>query len=239
MEEKGICPSCGQFAPLQNGTCIYCMQREASINMINTFRKEMSNVTNAFQFIQNAPQQIDQQRRILQSTNSGGIIIILMIIGVLVTLVLFSGLDAALNNTSSEMVVIMFLVILIVGVILFVNIIISAGKSQETAKNQISYLESEFQRALNDIARAWRNSNKILPIKYCAPELSYDIQSILVNRRASTIQEAINVYEDDLYKNNMLRSQQEIYSKTQMIADLNKISAIANTVTAYNTFRRT
>lgn len=96
----------------------------------------------------------------------------------------------------------------------------------EMSEKQLPVIEEQIVDTYNDIQPLIDS----FPPAYCYPYAVERVIFFIENLRADSLKEALNIYEDEVYKNNMLAEQR----KQTMYA---RISAAANLATANNTAR--
>lgn len=229
--EQQVCPSCGNYTTLIDGECALCKQRKGTIELIEQFQEDMKPVENAFDFILNYENTLDYyNKKIKQARGNRDFLQVAFILGIIVTCVLMLG-------TFLNLGLIVLAIFGLIGTVIFYSSFRKTNKNIDEAQDKINECNNSNQYALTDISNCYNNSNKFIPIKYSAPLLVNEIKQILVNRRANSIQEALNIYETDLYQNKMLSAQANQQAQMALIAGLSAISATANVVTAFNTRR--
>lgn len=219
--EQQVCPSCGNYTTLIDGECSLCKQRKGTIELIEQFQNNMQQVDGAFEFIIHYNETLEYYKKIIKETKYNKKLFEIL------------GITFALSFMATIILIPLAIIIIVIGDKHSKKLLLNI----EEAQNKLNECVNSYQIALTDISNCYNNSNKFIPIKYSAPLLVNEIKQILVNRRANSIQEALNIYETDLYQSKMLDSQNTQQAQLALIAGLSAISATANVVTAFNTRR--
>ena len=111
------------------------------------------------------------------------------------------------------------------------NAVPDAQNKINNYRNQIENLMVQIPKIESQIAITYTNAEPLIksfPPDYCYAEAISRVIFFIKNSRADSMKEALNMYEDEVYKDKMLAEQkkQTAYAK---------ISAAANIQTAYNT----
>lgn len=87
-----------------------------------------------------------------------------------------------------------------------------------------------ISRRMNDVAQALRSEYlTVFPGQYLDEEIVGYLLSLVSNYRASTLQEAINLFEEEQHRMRMERSQQQIIAEQQKTQRLQVMSTVINT----------
>lgn len=107
----------------------------------------------------------------------------------------------------------------------------SQNKSLKRVQTEMNSHEEEVVQICNAIDK---NSISTIPPKYRYYYAAQFLYEALVNQRAMDMQEAVNLYEDYLYKQQMMQQQQQQNAMLRSIANTSAFNATVNTANYIN-----
>lgn len=189
-----------------------CLDRNALLNNLNNLRNTYSNYIYA-------KQKVDKCKPIIYF---GWKILALVIISIIIYIILMLGKGKRSYQTHTfyrafapSIMFICKLAFLTIAILLIVSIIlrISDVRKYKKYKKIIPYVISnieETERSINSISRELA-SYDLLPV--CYWHLGHYIIQYILNRRADTIKEAINLYETEYRQDMQFRNQMEALNR--------------------------
>ena len=159
-------------------------------------------------------------------------------------LILLIGIFCAVNNL---LVIGVFLIIGSVGLFAFylIKVLINRENgTQRRRRERMELLQSEQKTVLVQIDAIYGNSEIVglYPQKYLFSDAVDFCRSLVEDMRADSIKEAINLYEEEMYRDRIEKSQRNavetlknIERETTKARTAAQFAAVASGITAYNT----
>lgn len=240
MSSREMCNVCGEYTEHIDGECIQCKQRNSIKTGLKQFMQEMSPCNKEIELIEDEKsirQYIDNTSDDLKYNY--GVMVVAVILGLLFTAAGFSATAEASNVAivnGKRMAVNIRIVRILLALIPFVVCTVAGylaciekPKRNRMARiGRIQALQRDLDAAKKKIIQTYENSSKYTSLKYIDPNTLKNIHSILEDRRASNMTDALKIYEDDLYHSKVLKNQA---AENQRLAYIEAFNAL----TAFNT----
>ena len=226
MSSKEMCNVCGEYTEHIDGECIQCKQRDSVKMGLRQFMQEMSHCNKEIKLIEDEKsirQYIDNTSGTLKYCY--GIMTAIILLGLFFAICVYAAKDSCAMDARLFSASIPLVISIVVG---YLDCIVVPKRNRMARIGRIQALQRDLDTARNKIIQTYENSNKYTSLKYIDPCALNAINSILEDRRASNMADALKIYENDLYHNKMLKNQA---AENQRLASIEALNAL----TAFNT----
>lgn len=197
----------------------YSNQQNEDYEQLVEFYKQYQYTQQAYNdYYCNCPQNINNLHKIEKSNKLWYIIWLLFL--AMLFLIGFSGIDSS-NTDDAAFAGMWIFIVIIAGIISLVMY----SKAENKNRQKLGDLILQQEQAKQYINEAYNNSNRIIPFIYAEPRIVYTLIQYMENRRADSIKEAINLYEQQKNFNVQM-------NQLHGIAQMSAINAAANVVNA-------
>ncbi|MBQ0167829.1 MAG: zinc ribbon domain-containing protein [Treponema sp.] len=216
-EDTKFCPSCGA-AVNQTGTPVEVKeQKEVAASILDSLKNcydHFSQIGNTYKLYNIGTNLVNNTSWCTTVKQNYVVGIIVLIIGVIGSLYSFININ---SRDFGKQLIAMVLILFDIGcVIAGLFYVLVYGKSKKTIKyykNNLPYFKDTISKHYQEY------ENCPLPIQYSDPEIISALYSYIQAKRADTLKEAFNLYEDECHKAQVLNEIKDMKAYAKKAAE--------------------